>query len=189
MRFLNLSTAFSSTGLQRVTVLAAMGLAVGLSGAPVLGQSQKVVAEAVPVGRCPTTVTAKYVPGAALRPVNPGSPGEARKLLHLSFGPAGTADGERITQALVTVRGISEKGGVIPAATTAATSPWVERTFSLNVGVNPAGLQSGTVWLSGFGGVSDVRIDSITYANRKVWRSTAQQSCHAYTGMVLAQAK
>ncbi|HEY8998126.1 MAG TPA: hypothetical protein VIM60_09515 [Edaphobacter sp.] len=184
MRFLNLSTAFSSTELHRVAVLA-----VGLFGVSAYGQSQKVVAEAVPAGACPTTVTAKYVPGAALRLVNPGSPGEARKPLQLSFGPAGEKDSERITQALVTVRGISEKGGVIPARTTAAASPWVERTFSLNVGVNPAGLQSGTLWLTGFGGVGDVRIDSITYANGRVWKATAQQSCHAHTGMVLAQAK
>ncbi len=185
MRFLNLSTAYSSTELQRVAVLAAMGL----SAMSVSGQSQKVVAEALPAGACPTTVTAKYVPGAALRPVNPGSPGEARKPLQLSFGPAGETDGERITQALVTVRGISEKGGVIPAGTSAATSPWVERTLSLNVAANPAGLQSGTVWLTGFGGVGDVRIDSITYANGRVWKATVQQSCHAHTGMVLAQAK
>lgn len=179
MRFLNLSTAFS-TGLQRVALLSA----VGLSAVSVSGQSQKVVAEAMPVGACPMTVTAKYVPGAALRPVNPGSPGEARKPLHLSFGPAGDANG-RITQALVTVRGISEKGGVIPAGTSAAASPWVERTLSLNVAVNPAGLQSGTVWLTGFGGVGDVRIDSITYANGLVWKAASKQSCHALTGGVM----
>lgn len=133
------------------------------------------------------TVTAKYVPGAALRPVRPASPGEARKPLHLSFGPAGAGDGERITQALVTVRGISEKGGVIPAGTVAAASPWMERTLSLNVAANPAGLQSGTVWLTGFGGVGDVRIDSITYANGSVWKATARQSCHASTGLTPAQ--
>jgi hypothetical protein len=184
MRFLNLSTKISLNRLQCGVALATMCVATMAAQA----QTQPVVAQASQGRDCPMMVTARYVPGAALRPVNPGTPGEARKPLNLSFGPASTVATERITQAQVTVRGMTEKGGVIPAGT-APGSPLLERNFSVNVAANAAGLQSGTVWLTGFGGVGDVRIDSITYGNGRVWKLESSQSCHALTGGVMNAAE
>jgi hypothetical protein len=149
-----------------------------------LGQSQTVVAHAISSAGCPVAVTARYVPGATVRPVVPGGSAEARQPLHVSFGALGAGQELKILRAQITVRGISEKGGVIPAGV-GVGSPWLERTFTVNVAANAAGVLSSTVWLTGFGGVSDVRVDSMTYANGTVWNSSAEASCHAATGRIL----
>jgi len=188
MLLLNLSTTFCGGRLQPGLLAGMCLLTLGGLGVGAQGQAKPVVAEAVRQGSCPSVVTARYVPGAALRLVNPGKAGEARKPLYMSFGAVGQGEGERITQALVTVRGMTEKGGVIPAGAVAA-SPMLERTFSVNVGANPAGLQSGTVWLTGFGGVGDVRVDSITYGSGRVWKAAADGGCHAHMGVVNTQAE
>lgn len=171
------------------TVRLAVLLGASSVTAPGFGQAQPVVARDAPVSvGCPVVVTAKYVPDAALRPVQPTVGGVERQPLHVSFGPLGPKQDLKIVHAQVTVRGISEKGGVIPAGVS-AESPWLEKTFPVNVATNAAGVLSGTVWLSGFGAVSYVSVDSITYANGTVWNASAEERCHASTGRILTSSK
>ena len=150
-------------------------------------QTQNVVAYATRSTACPVAVMAKYIPDARIVLVGPAAKGDARQPLQLSFGMKAEGDEKPVAQATVTVRGISEKGGVIPAE--AKSSPWLVQTFTVNVGTNAAGVQSGTVWLNGYGGVSEVRIDSIRYANGAVWKPDANESCHASTGSVMTSSK
>jgi hypothetical protein len=139
---------------------------------------------------CPVMVTAKYIPGAALRPVNPATNGPSRQPLHLSFGTTAQMSFGSVLQGVpldvrevqVRVRGITEKGGVIPVETTAFPSPWLEKTFTVNVNRNSAGVLTSTIWLTGYGAVSGVRIDTMTFADGKTWKADAQQSCHVSTG-------
>jgi hypothetical protein len=158
------------------------------------GQSQPVVASAANNSGCPVMVTAKYVPGATVRPVVPGG-GNARQPLHVTFGtlvkepryglnfPGPAIE---VREARISVRGISEKGGVIPAGVAAGSpSPWLEKTFTVDVAANAAGVLSATIWLSGYGAVSDVRVDSMTYADGKTWKASEQETCHASTGTIL----
>jgi hypothetical protein len=173
MRYGNL---FRTVLFRAVPIAGVLGV-----GGQMFGQA---VAHDAPGRDCPVMVTARYVPGAALRPVQPAAGGAEWKPLHLSFGVAGSAEGEKITGALITVRGMTEKGGVIPAGV-ATGSPWLEKTLTVKVGANAAGLLSSTAWLNGFGGVSDVRVDSITYGNGRVWRPSGTESCHARTGSTL----
>ncbi|MDE1175918.1 MAG: hypothetical protein PW789_04860 [Edaphobacter sp.] len=147
------------------------------SALPLAGQA--IAHEQGPSPACPVAVMAKYVPSAALRLVQPGVPGEARKPLYVTFGMA-MAPQKTVVSARLVVRGMTEQGGVMPAGVS-AKSPWLERTMAVNVAKNAAGVQSGTVWLTGFGAVSDVRVDSITYASGEVWKPSADESCHART--------
>jgi hypothetical protein len=141
-------------------------------------------------------VTAKYVPDAVIRPVGPVESSAARRPLHVTFGTmthssfADVTPGQslEVSEARITVRGMTEKGGVIPAGV-AAGSPWQEKTFTVNVTKNPAGVLSSTVWLTGFGSVGDVRVDSLTFSDGKTWKATASESCHATTGSVLRSAR
>lgn len=158
------------------------------------GQSQPVVAHATNSSSCPVMVTAKYVPGATVRPVVPGG-GNARQPLHVTFGTLVKepryglnfpSPGIEVREARISVRGISEKGGVIPAGVAAGSpSPWLEKTFTVDVAANAAGVLSATIWLSGYGAVSDVRVDSMTYADGKTWKASEQETCHASTGTIL----
>jgi hypothetical protein len=164
---------------------------LGVSSVTALGfgQAQSVVAREAPVSAgCPVVVTAKYVPGATIRPVQPDAGGVERQPLHVSFGPLAAKQELKIEHAQVTVRGMTEKGGVIPAGVS-ASSPWLQKTFTVDVAMNAAGVLSSTVWLSGFGSVSDVRVDSITYANGTVWNVSAEEKCHAPTGALLRSSK
>jgi hypothetical protein len=149
--------------------------------------SQNVVAQAQSNASCPVAVMAKYLPDARVVLVGPASKGDSREPLHMSFGMKSSVKDKVVVQATVTVRGMSEKGGVVPA--NATSSPWLVQTYTVNVGTNAAGVQSGTVWLNGYGGISDVRIDSIRYANGVEWKPAADESCHALTGTVLTSSK
>jgi hypothetical protein len=139
---------------------------------------------------CPVLVSAKYVPDAAIRPVRPEPGSVVRQPLHITFGEVAHGQDLKILHAQITVRGITEKGGVIPVGSVQSPqSPWVEKAFTVDVARNPAGILASTIWLTGFGGVSDVRVDSITYANGTVWNASENKICRASTGTVLRSSK
>jgi len=174
-------------------------LVIAATALPLLAgaQTKPVVAQITPAVGCPVMVTAKYVPGAAIRPVGPPTDTSSRQPLHVSFGsvtqgsfgnidPGATLE---VREARVRVRGITEKGGVIPAGVTAPSSPWLEKTFTVNVTRNAAGVLTSTIWLTGYGAVSDVRVDGLTFADGKTWKPAPQESCHAATGTVLTSSR
>jgi len=184
--------------LSRLTALLG-GLSLSAMGLTTmcLAQSQPVVAHATQPSSCPVMVTAKYVPGAALRPVAPAADSVSRQPLHLTFGTLTKepryglnlpGPPTEVREAKVTVRGITEKGGLIPAGVS-SSSPLLQKTFTISVTRNPAGVLTSTIWLTGFGGVSDVSVDALTYADGTAWRPTATESCHVTTGSVLTSSK
>lgn len=136
---------------------------------------------------------------ASASPAAPATTAE-RRALHLSFGPAPAPGEEAITSASFTVSGIDERGGILLTSTSAPVatqardagkpgSPMIEHSYTIRVAANPAGLQSGIAWLTGFGGIRQVRIDSLTYSSGRTWSPKANSTCEAYTGSVLRSAR
>lgn len=149
------------------------------------GQTQPVIAETFTTSGCPVIIRAQYSPGARLVPVGPAAAGERREPLRLYFSPDIT---HKIVHAQISVRGISVEGGILPA-NAGHTSPWIVKTFDLDITEDSQGKGRATVWLSDIGGVAQVRLNSLTYDDGSTWTSSEQKTCYAVTGAVLTAGK
>ena len=106
--------------------------------------------------------------------------------MRLYFSPDST---HRIVHAQVSIRGISTEGGAIIPASTDQASPWIVKTFDTNVTEDSKGNGTATVWLSHFGGIDQVRLNSLTYDDGSTWHSSAQKTCYAVSSALLTAGK
>jgi hypothetical protein len=148
-----------------------------------------------PDSGCPMVIKATYVPAARFLLVDPVAPGEQRWPLHVDFE---TRKGWIVVGALITVSGVSVEGSILPLKAeesmgssekkpASRPGPWLVQTFTIHTSASPQGM-SGTVWLTGFGGIESVRVDSI-YINgsghsspASVWVPPEKGACYAQKG-------
>ena len=140
--------------------------------------SQPTVAVVMPGSTgCPVDMSAqKGLSGQFLQvPVNgQQNPGPSQNLqLNLTNSSYAEIVGVRVT-----AFGLNAKGQVTPANATIADSSAIQKSFDLNLKVNPKSTGSVELVLTGFTSVTYLNVDSIQYAGGSTWQPTAQRTCH-----------
>ena len=85
----------------------------------------------------------------------------------------------------VTAYGLNAKGQVTPANATIADSSALQKSFDLNLKVNPKSTGSVDLVLTGFTSVMFLSVDSIRYAGGSAWHSTAERTCRVVPNGVM----
>lgn len=78
----------------------------------------------------------------------------------------------------VTAYGLNAKPQVTQADAASSTSSAIQKSFDLNLNVNPKSTGSVELVLNGFTAVSYLNVDSIRYAGGSTWQPAARHTCH-----------
>ncbi|MES2222615.1 MAG: hypothetical protein V4587_16815 [Acidobacteriota bacterium] len=78
----------------------------------------------------------------------------------------------------VTAYGLNAKPQVTPAQAAGSTSSAMQKSFDLNLKVNPKSTGTVELVLNGFTAVTYLNVDSIRYAGGSTWQPSAKQTCH-----------
>ena len=161
-------------------------IAVVLGSMPLLAQStaraipsQPTVAVVVPGSTsCPVDIEReeRSCPGQIPASLDNGQqdPGPSQNL-QLKLTNSSYAE---IVGVRVTAYGLNAKGQVTPANGSHRRFICDQKSFDLNLKVNPKSTGSVELVLTGFTSVTYLNVDSIQYAGGSTWQPTAQRTCH-----------
>ena len=135
---------------------------------------------------CPVDISAKrgLGPGQMQRSLDNGKqdPGPSQAL-QLTLNNTSYSE---IVGVRVTAYGLNATGQLTPAETNSSASSAMQKSFDLNLKVNPKSTESLELMLNGFTAVTYLNVDSIRYAGGSKWQPTAQHTCHVVpNGMML----
>ena len=85
----------------------------------------------------------------------------------------------------VTAYGLNAKGQLTPAVTATTNSSAMQKSFELNLKVNPKSVDSVDLVLTGFTAVTFLNVDSIRYAGGSTWQPSAQHTCHVVPNSIM----
>jgi hypothetical protein len=133
---------------------------------------------------CPVDIRAqKGLSGQFLQvPVNGQQDSGPSQNLHLTLT---NSTYSKIVGVQVTAYGLNAKGQVTPAETAPDNSSAMQKSFDLNLKVDPKSVGSVDLVLTGFTAVTYLNVDSIRYAGGSTWQPTAQRTCHVVPNAVM----
>lgn len=78
----------------------------------------------------------------------------------------------------VTAYGLNAKGKITSAETASDNSSAMQKSFDLDLKVDPRSVGSADIVLTGFTSVTLLNVDSIRYAGGSTWQPSAKRTCH-----------
>ncbi|HTU51345.1 MAG TPA: hypothetical protein VMF56_12160 [Acidobacteriaceae bacterium] len=139
--------------------------------------SQPAVASVVPgSANCPVDMHAqKGLSGQFVQvPVNGQQDSGPSQNLHLTLTNPTYSE---IVGVRIIAYGLNAKGQVTPAEAAVNASSAMQKSFDLNLKIDPKSIGSVDLVLNGFTAVTYLNVDSIRYAGGSTWQPTAQRTC------------
>jgi hypothetical protein len=127
--------------------------------------------------KCPVDFSAKrgLGPGQMQRSLDNGQKDQGpSQALQLTLNNTSYSE---IVGVRVTAYGLNAKGQLTPANADSNDSSAMQKSFDLNLKVNPKSIGSVDLVLTGYTAVTYINVDSIRYAGGSTWQSTAQHAC------------
>lgn len=169
--------------MRRTLVLAALAFSTVAATAQTTATGQPAqiylngsVASLTAQSSCPIGFRAQLSTGPGMVIVDSGTHAPISQQLHLSFQNPNQLG---ITSMRVTVHGLTPKGQVVPAVTTASDAPGtVDTPATLNLPIAPRSDNSTQLSVRGITSVRSLDLDEVTYTDGTVWHASAAHACH-----------
>lgn len=143
-----------------------------------------------PAGQsCPIAMHAQQGSGTGLILARKAQPSTVAARIHLILDDTKTSDGGKLSKAVraqVTVRGTNGKSRIQNTSrselgVSGSGSPWIEKTVQVPLIADTSSRDlpnaSADLELPGFTSVNSIRLDSVTYADGRIWTPETSQAC------------
>jgi hypothetical protein len=127
------------------------------------------------LNNCPISMRAQHLSDGSL--VKTGKAAHAAGIgqrLHLTLK---NPDAKQIASASVTIHGMTPRGRVMQASSTAGNSSDATRQMSVSFSTESDGSATADLWVSGITAVQSIELDSVAYSDGSTWRVAAGDAC------------